>query len=236
MKTKMKSYTATTSAALLTLALLAPVTASSAPGTLADTPLFLSNSVEPNVLFMLDDSGSMSWGMMTTESEGIMNLDCPYYFVQPDPAFPVDEFWVLPTEAALVDAGIAAPYGGVWRGWNKDYNRIYYDPSITYVPWSGMDSGGAPFANASPTAALYNPFAPGDGSTNLTVDTSYDTDYCPGALATVTVSNFFPARYNIWIDSDADGVVDDTDAHTLVEIKPTTLTSRIKKLGIERSV
>ena len=87
-----------------------------------------------------------------------------------------------------------------------------------------MNESGVPYTNANPTAALYNPFSPGDGSQNLTIDTSYDTDYCPDGLAPLTVNNFYPARYNIWIDSDADGVVDDTDAHTLVEIKPTTLT------------
>jgi len=224
MNTKTTSRKAAASAALLTCMLLAPVTVPAAPGTLADTPLFLSNSVEPNVLFLLDDSGSMSWGMMTKEDRGIMTLSCPYYFAQPDPAFPVGEHWVLPTEAALQDAAIAAPYGGVWRAWNKDYNRIYYDPSVTYVPWPGENGSGVPYANANPSAALYNPHAPADGSLNLTVDTSYDTDYCPGGLALLTVNNFHPARYNTWIDSDADGVVDDTDAHTLVEIKPTTLT------------
>jgi type IV pilus assembly protein PilY1 len=224
MKTKMKSFNAAASAALLTCALLAPVTVPAAPGTLADTPLFLSNSVEPNVLFMLDDSGSMSWGMMTKEDRGIMNLSCPYYFAQPDPAFPDGEFWVMPTEAQLQAEGIAAPYGGVWRAWNKDYNRIYYDPRITYVPWPGLDGSGAPYRNMNPTAALYNPADAADGSMNLTVETTYDTDYCPGGLPLVSVKNFYPARYNIWIDSDADGVVDDNDAHTLIEIRPTTLT------------
>ena len=164
MKTKTTIFRATGSGALLTCMLLAPTMAPAAPGTLADTPLFLSNSVEPNILFMLDDSGSMSWGMMTKEDRGIMTLSCPYYFAQPDPAFPDGEHWVLPTEAAVRDAGIAAPYGGVWRAWNKDYNRVYYDPTITYVPWPGLNGSGVPYANANPSAALYNPFDPADGS------------------------------------------------------------------------
>ena len=33
--------------------------ASAAPGTLADSPLFLSTNVQPNIFFMVDDSGNM---------------------------------------------------------------------------------------------------------------------------------------------------------------------------------
>ena len=90
---------------------MSPVVALSAPGTIADSPLFLSNSVEPNVLFMLDDSGSMDWGLMTGENSGIMNVGCAYYYAQPAPDN--DYFWVLATEEELINRGIAAPYGGV---------------------------------------------------------------------------------------------------------------------------
>ncbi len=123
----------------------------------------------------------------------------------------------------LNDRGMAAPYGGVWRAWNKDYNKLYYDPSITYTPWPGVNDSGVPYTDSNPTAALYNPFT-GSGSFDLTATTSYDTDYCGSGLGTVEVDNFYPARYYNWIDSDADGDVDDDDAHTLVEIEPLTLT------------
>ncbi|MDH3490979.1 MAG: PilC/PilY family type IV pilus protein [Gammaproteobacteria bacterium] len=230
MKTKTTHFKAAASAALLTCTLLGPVTASAAPGTLADTPLFLSNSVEPNILFMLDDSGSMDWGLMTPENNGIMRISCDYHHVQP--ASDIGSRRVLPTEAAVAALGIAAPYGGVWRGWSKDYNRLYYDPTVTYTPWAGENASGSPYTSANPTATWLNPYVPGDGTIDLTATTSYTTEYCPWAGpidldepdSTVTVTNFYPARYNIWIDSDADGVVDADDAHTLVEIKPTTLT------------
>jgi type IV pilus assembly protein PilY1 len=131
MKIKTESFGAAASGALLTFMLLAPVTTTAAPGTLADSPLFLSNSVEPNILFMLDDSGSMDWGMMTTENNGIMYVGCDYRYTQPAPDH--DGNNVPPTEKALEDQGVPAPYGGVWRAWNKDYNRLYYDPRVTYV-------------------------------------------------------------------------------------------------------
>ena len=206
---------------LLATALFSPVGALSAPGTLADSPLFLSNSVEPNILLMLDDSSSMDWGLMTTEDSGIMYVGCAYYYAQPAPDN--DFFWVMATEEELDARGIEAPYSGVWRAWNKDYNRLYYDPSVTYTPWAGEDSNNNLYTNAIPVAALYNPYSPSAGSRNLTVETTYTTTYCPGISGTFTVNDFYPARYYTWIDSDADGVVDDTDIHKLVEIRAATV-------------
>jgi hypothetical protein len=98
MKIKTESFGAAASGALLTFMLLAPVTTTAAPGTLAESPLFLSNSVEPNILFMLDDSGSMDWGMMTTENNGIMYVGCDYRYTQPAPDH--DGNSVPPTEKA----------------------------------------------------------------------------------------------------------------------------------------
>ncbi|MDH3640237.1 MAG: hypothetical protein OES09_17490, partial [Gammaproteobacteria bacterium] len=219
MNTNTKSLGTAAGAALLTTMLLIPVTAPAAPGTLADSPLFLSNSVEPNILFMLDDSGSMDWEMMTAENNGIMHLTCDYRYAQPAPDHSGTS--VPPTEASLVARTKAAPYEGVWRAWNSEYNRLYYDPRVTYTPWTGLDSLGNPFTNATPAAAPYDPYFPGGGARNLTATMSYDSNDCDGS-GDFTVNNFFPARYNTWTDTDADTVVDPEDGHTLVEIRPAT--------------
>lgn len=52
-----------TSLALM-LALLGQTNAWSVPLTLPDSPLFALNTVEPNVILTLDDSGSMAWGYL----------------------------------------------------------------------------------------------------------------------------------------------------------------------------
>ncbi len=205
-----------------TLGLLGPHTASAAPGTLADTPLFLSNSVEPNVLFMLDDSGSMDWGLMTREDDGLMRIGCTYYYAHP--SADNRSTYVVPTEAAMAAQGMAPPYGGVWRAWNASYNRLYYNPRITYEPWPGEDGSGTPYADVDPTAAPINPYDPSEGTENLTATRSYDTRFgCESVTATITVNGFFPAHYYLWKDTDEDEVVDAEDVHVLVEIKPTTL-------------
>ena len=190
MKTKKTLFSAAVSTALLTFAYLNPVTVMAAPGTLADSPLFLSNSVEPNILFMVDDSGSMDWGMMTAENNGIMHVGCDYRYAQPAPDHSGDR--VPPTEKALSDAGVAAPYGGVWRAWNKDYNRLYYDPSVTYVPWPGENGNNVPYANVNPVAAVYNPYNPSEGTRNLTTTVTYDTDYCDVSDVTNIRCRFLP--------------------------------------------
>lgn len=44
-----------------------------APLSLSNAPLFLGVSVDPNVFFMVDDSGSMDWGMLTRPHEYYVN-------------------------------------------------------------------------------------------------------------------------------------------------------------------
>jgi len=202
---------------------LASLSAQARPGTLSNIPLFLSTGVDPNIVFLTDDSGSMDWTLMTDESDGIMYLYYAYYYTHPAPDN--DYFWIVATEESLLSKGEAAPAGGVWRAWNSSYNRLYYDPTITYEPWKGVDNSGATYANSSPTAARYNPYSAAAGTTDLTAVTSYNTDYGlnPG-LGYFTVTNFYPARYYTWTDSDGDGAVDADDAHTLVEIRSTTPT------------
>ena len=39
-----------------------------APGTLASSPLFLSTNVQPNIFFMVDDSGSMDWEVLLSNA------------------------------------------------------------------------------------------------------------------------------------------------------------------------
>ncbi|MGE0372410.1 MAG: pilus assembly protein [Gammaproteobacteria bacterium] len=198
--------------------------AMAAPGTISQVPLYVGPSVEPNVVFVADDSGSMDWGLMTPEGDGIMYLGGnDYYYSQPE-AGPstLDWYWVTPSEEYMINVkGVAAPAQGVWRAWSHHYNTLYYNPSVTYSPWAGLNSSGNPYGNASPTAARVNPYSSSSSTVDLTKkNTSYASDY-PG-FTSFTVTNFYPARYYTWTDSDSDGVVDPEDAHTLVEITNVT--------------
>ena len=198
-----------------------PSIGNAGPGTLADSPLFLTNAVEPNILFLIDDSGSMDWGLMTEEEDGLMWLGCRYYYTHQ--TTDNRDYWVVPTEPALIDLGVAAPYGGVWRARSSSYNKAYYDPTVSYYPWPGEDSNGNQFRDADPAAAPIDPFNPGDGTLNLTTEGTVDTDYCNDGLV-VNDTAFYPAMYNAWRDTNGNGNVDAADEHTRIEIRATTLT------------
>ena len=221
MRASIRKFSITAGSALLGALSIAPTTVLAAPGTLADVPLFLTNPVEPNVFFLVDDSGSMDWGLMSEEADGIMYFGCAYYYAQP--AADNSYTWVVPTEAGLAAQGVAAPYGGVWRARSSAYNRLYYDPTITYTPWPGDDGSNVLLGDANPKAVPLDPYVPSAGTVDVTARTTFSTDYCAGGLGSFNITNFLPAQYWVWKDSDLDGAVDADDAHVLVEIEPTTL-------------
>ena len=220
--------------------------AAAGPLSLSNNALEIVSNVEPNIVVLTDDSGSMDWGLMTDETEGALYLNnSPYYYTHPDtgvtgttaPAVNMD-YWMVPAPEFLASEGLAYPQGGVWRAWNHNYNKIYYNPDITYKPWLGVDKNGATYANIDKTAAPFDPYDPSLGSLDLTATLNYFTDcqlpacaLIPSLSGIFNVTNFYPARYYTWDDSNTvttananNGVVDDDDTHTLVEIRSTTPT------------
>ena len=220
--------------------------AAAGPLSLSNNALEIVTSVEPNIVLLTDDSGSMDWGLITDETEGAFYLDDdPYYYTHPDPgvtglAPPAinADYWTVPSAEHLASEGLAAPQGGVWRAWNHNYNKIYYNPEVTYHPWKGVDTNGAVFTDVSASAAPYDPYDATLGTLDLTMDLSYFTDCQLPDCALIAnlsgifeVKDFFPARYYSWDDSNTvtaanagNGVVDADDDHVLVEIRPTTPT------------
>lgn len=137
----------------------------SAPGSIANSPLFLGTAVQSNILFLVDDSGSMDWEVLpsnngTAEAAACNpnnDSSCRYLNYTPNNT----------TERLELCAG---------------YNVMAYDPTITYVPWQGVDSASAPYADQSYLAARVNPYNP---------------------ATTASLNNHF---YFIWNDANGDGV------------------------------
>ncbi|MFQ5642392.1 MAG: pilus assembly protein [Thiogranum sp.] len=131
-------------AGILALCLLSNIMA--APGTLATSPLFLqSGSVQPNIFFMIDDSGSMNW-------EDLLNKG------------------TYQSGAAILssstDYNPPGPYSAEWdrrlaRLFCRGFNVMAYDPRATYTPWQGVDSAGKPYGNMTINSARSNPYTPG---------------------------------------------------------------------------
>ena len=81
-----------------------PVSLTAAPLGLSTKPMYLGNTALPNVVFTLDDSGSMGWDYMPDEAND--SNTC---------------------KGSSCSAG-EPPY------YANDYNTVYYSPEITYTP------------------------------------------------------------------------------------------------------
>ncbi len=215
------------------LLLVLPRVGQGSPLNIAPSPLFLGTVVEPNVFVLSDDSGSMDWDMMTVENDGRITLtgvssaNTYSYVVKTADNNYSDTSTngrILPSEEALQGRpDMPADAYGVWRGRFALYNVMYYNPEITYRPWAGVNGSGVPFANISPAAAPLDPFDPASASVDLTALWSWISDNVPtatGGNTDVDVSNYYPARYYTWTDTNSNGFVDADDGHTRVEIKP----------------
>ena len=163
---------------LLALGLaLVPIASKAGNLALSSAPLFLGTSVEPNIVFVNDDSGSMDWQILVTQGgQGRMRLNgqdqgrtYEHVFCQRDggddcgggisTTWDNDNNWtsneILPSQEALLahtNHGTDAPYG-VWRARFSGYNAMYYNPEVIYTPWAGVNEVGATYGTINPLAA-----------------------------------------------------------------------------------
>lgn len=203
----------------------------SAPGTITNVPLFLSNKAEPNIFFMMDDSGSMNADMMTAEQiagwGGVMNIasggnNRDYYFLYDNGN---SNSRLLPTQAHmdLLYGGVTASVRGVWRGRNKDYNNLYYNPARTYTPWAGVNNAGTVYGDiTNPALAPNDPYLSAGSTRNLTANTAFTTNNLAGGGTTVAAANHYPASYWVWQDTNGNTIVDPDDAHIRIQITAAT--------------
>ena len=121
---------------------------------ISNVPLYLGGAVQPNIIFNLDDSGSMQFEVMPDENR--------YY-----------AYYMFPRPSNLYGAGTYTNRVPLFNDDNvhnyflrsAENNKVFYNPNIDYVPWSNPD--GTSMANANPNAAYYNPADTSRGSLNL---------------------------------------------------------------------
>ncbi|MDG2175710.1 MAG: PilC/PilY family type IV pilus protein [Gammaproteobacteria bacterium] len=148
---------------------------------LVSSPLFLGTSIDANIFFEVDDSGSMDWETLTNEYEYYTNYwadnnvttitsgmwrtfasaggsntgrrDYGYMFAEADRLYQNSRWFGTNSEQN------PQSYQRDWRGRSSDFNLVYYDPTVTYEPWIG-------YANATFTAARSDPALGSDGYTD----------------------------------------------------------------------
>lgn len=180
---------------------------------LSKVPLYLGGNVEPNVMFTLDDSGSMHWEYM------------------PDDGW---TYFVFPRATNVYGSSNYGNYLPVFddisysvRTRSSDINKIYYNPEVTYIPWS--NDVGASMGNVSITCAPHNPADTAAGCRNLTVTNTQTANWetyngdgstFPGSITTETGASksFWPAVYYRFNGGDAWTVAN----FTKVVIQPST--------------
>ena len=175
---------------------------------LAELPLKASVLAKPNVIFAMDESGSMDAEVMIdgtfqgwfygnyqntslypngTRRTGAAAGDWALFYLFPDGTGAGNRVYGDPDKAY----GYAIP-PTTEVAWTRsaDYNSIYYDSSKTYVPWSpGYISGttATSFADASTTAARSHPVL---GATTIALNadlTSNAADWKFTFLAGMTI-------------------------------------------------
>jgi type IV pilus assembly protein PilY1 len=186
----------------------------------AQVPLFLGGTIEPNIMFTLDDSGSMHWEIMPEEVRYS-------YFVYPSAS---DVYGTSNYTNYVVSF---TESNNIYDKWARSsaINKVYYDPEVTYLPWSSSD--GSRMDNASITCAPHNPVDTGKGCRNLTSNNSQFAGWqsAPNGTAfanlngtTINTSwqsrSFWPALYYAFTgDASSDADRANASNYTRVEIR-----------------
>lgn len=144
------------------------------PGVLADdldispTPLFAAVSIDPNIMFTLDDSGSMQWEYMPDGSNFSYTI---FMFPRPGGLYGGTNY--ANQVPSFRDNSLHNYFGR-----SAANNGVFYNPDITYRPWANADGSSMPDAN--PNNALYNPDLPGLGGLNLRAEQTQEATWFRG--------------------------------------------------------
>lgn len=152
---------------------------------ISDTPLFMGNTIEPNIFFQVDDSGSMDWDILTkkhwhscaydpTIGGGFSSSTCGFEIdnglVRGYVNFGYRYFTYVFDNNDNVYSGncFNSTYNEIenctsiattdWRVYSHSLNVTYYNPSQTYEVWSGpCQSNGDVCEDANFFSARGNP-------------------------------------------------------------------------------
>jgi type IV pilus assembly protein PilY1 len=115
------------------------------------------------------------------------------------------------------------PYQNDWRILSSDFNRLYYDPKETYIPWRGpCDSSGTACGNASFSSARSNPR---NGTPGYSLTRNLDQFTWETWVDSSGYTGTRPYRGNdINATKEANGVIDLWDSHISYEIDGSIIT------------
>jgi type IV pilus assembly protein PilY1 len=192
-----------------------------APVKIADTPPFLGGSVAPNIMFIIDDSGSMQFEL----PEGSENKDTDYLFP------PVSKMYGDGIYSSRIfNFDDDNKYNRYFRSYAN--NPFFYNPEKNYVPWYKSDRSQWP--QASPKAAYYFPGRTISGSLNLTSEHSHDRWKNKSGNNNNSSKNYWPITFYVLKTAGADPW--DEDSYARFQIRNSTGYVKDLATGSEKSV
>jgi type IV pilus assembly protein PilY1 len=166
-----------------------------APGPLSETPLFLSRSVQPNILLMMDDSGSMDEEVLQSPGAVAAGYSSSGHHYLNYSVSSASTTW-----DGTVRDNLAHCAG---------FNVLAYDPSKTYTPWYGLDTDGVAFTDQSVTSARVNPYTGSSGSNGCNgYDKTVDNSNGNTCNLTTGFTTGKGAFYYVWHDHNNNGIYD----------------------------
>jgi len=140
-----------------TLVLLSTV-ATGSPLDIPNVPPDVSSSVDPNIMFLLDDSGSMQFEILPDSLTSLTSSNT--YFLFPRPSNPYGGTTFNNAYLGLDDGKDA---NVTLRSSTR--NVLFYNPTVTYQPWRKAD--GSSYPNIDPESAPYDPAGRNNCKINL---------------------------------------------------------------------
>ena len=237
-------------AALVAAALGIGLPAHAATWSLADTPLYLGNSIPANLLFLVDDSGSMDWDSMTKDytNDGLFTNS------QPDGTSTGTDGGIT-NRASCSVGGTGQTFTGYpyatqfagnkyngscniaadteWRFRNADFNPLYFNPLKEYKPWSGTDKMGFVFGDVSPTQAWKDPYTKNYSGGGEWIDlTTKGAATSSSGAGDSHVALAGGMRFYTWVDTNGNKKFDNASkGDTVTEYAIGTLTAAQVKPG-----
>ncbi len=164
---------------------------------ISQLPISAKSQATPNIIFGVDDSGSMDWELMMPTPSGILywrnsSGSTPGRFYNASGAYETSGTaygYLFPNGQGATDTrnytdsyAAVPPTPQFAFARSHHYNPMYYNPAITYVPWSPAWINGSlrSFGNADPAAARSHPWFPTSGSAvtfDLTKELSSNSNY-----------------------------------------------------------
>ena len=152
---------------------------------ISNVPLDAQSKAAPaNIMFVLDDSGSMDWEFMTEESSGLFSGE---YYVFDNPGDNLYSSTQILSDIQRL----------MWKSQWFEYNKMYYNPSMAYDPWPTL-------ADADPDNPQSHPYIAGN---TFDLSATYVQIFASAAVgADIVVDNLdagFSTLSGVWYESGA---------------------------------